>query len=408
MTLLYLHPKAWSGEYAILKKFRELGHEICVLEEAREEGAPARRVCADFLEPGDGIATLWYNPHRGWEKLLTWPADQVFKRAFDGRNLAHRMWVIHEAVRRFRPDAIVCTDGFTYAIPAAFLKRLHMLRAPLLATYIGGDILDCPEALVGKRRTPMVNWLIRNSIAGIDTLRPVCRSLADILEKEGAEAKRIHIVPAQLPAPLAQLEEIRLRRAAIGAELRRRYGIAQACPLVVTLSGNQKGKGLHHLAQAWRTVIEAVPDARWLLCGPQNPWLAQAVWPELEHQGLAHTVHFAGALSGLAVYEHLAAGDVHVNPTLCEGLNMVTVEAAAVGTPTITSDGAGIADWVRCLQAGCVVPVGDVAALARAVIGALQTPELRLTWQERTRSMAPDFSLDRIAAQLLALLPSPH
>ncbi|MFH1604193.1 MAG: glycosyltransferase family 4 protein [Pseudomonadota bacterium] len=408
MKLLYLHPKAWSGEYAILKKFRELGHDICVLEEAREEWASARRVSADFLEPGDGIPTLWYSPHRGWEKILTWPADQIFKRAFDGRNLVHRMWVIREAIRHFRPDAIVCTDGFTYAIPAAFLKRLGMLRVPLLASYIGGDILDCPEALVGKRRTPMVSWLIRNSIPGIDTLRPLCRSLADILVKEGADPKRIHIVPIQLPAPLAQLEQIRLNRAAIGAEVRRRYGIARGCPLVVTLSGNHKGKGLHHLAQAWRAIFQAVPGACWLLCGPHEPWLTEAVWPELRRQGLEHTVHFAGALSGIAVYEHLAAGDIHVNPTLCEGLNIVTVEAAAVGTPTITSDGAGIADWVERLQAGSVVPAGDVAALAQAVIVALQTPELRLTWQERTRSMAPDFSLDRIAAQLLALLPASH
>ena len=82
------------------------------------------------------------------------------------------------------------------------------------------------------------------------------------------------------------------------------------------------------------------------------PWLTEAVWPLLRQQALEKTVHFAGTLSGQAVYEHLAAGDVHVNPTLCEGLNMVTVEAAAVGTPTITSDGAGIADWVERLQAG--------------------------------------------------------
>jgi len=408
MKLLYLHPKAWSGEYAILKKFRELGHEICVLEEAREPDAPVRRCCADFLTPGDGIATLWYSPRRGWEKLLTWPADQIFKRAFDGRNLVHRMWLIREAARHFRPDAIVCTDGFTYAIPAAFLKRLGMLRVHLLASYIGGDILDCPEAGVGKRRTPMVSWLIRSSIPGIDTLRPLCRSLADILIKEGADRRRIHIVPIQLPAPLAQLEQIRLRRAAIGTELRRRYGIAQDCPLVVTLSGNHKGKGLHHLAQAWPAIVQAVPGARWLLCGPDEPWLAEAVWPALRRAGLEDTVYFTGALSGMAVYEHLAAGDLHVNPTLCEGLNMVTVEAAAVGTPTITSDGAGIADWVERLQAGRVVPVGDVAALAQAVIVALQSPELRLTWQERTRSMAPDFSPDRIAAQLLALLPASH
>lgn len=405
MRLLYLHPKAWSGEYAMLKKLREIGHQVCVLEEARNEAAAARQIRADFLEPGDGIATLWYNPRRGWEKIFTWPADRIFKSAFDGRNLAHRMWLIREAARQFRPDVVLCTDGFTYAIPAAFLKRLGLLSVPLLASYIGGDILDCPEAGVGKRRTPMVSWLIRNSLPGIDTLRPLCRSLADILLKEGADPKRIHTIPIQLGAQLAELDRIYARRGEIGAALRRKYGIAPDCPLIVTLSGNHKGKGLHLLAQAWPEVLRAVPGARWLLCGPDHPWLAEAVWPLLRQQALEKTVHFAGALSGQAVYEHLAAGDVHVNPTLCEGLNMVTVEAAAVGTPTVTSDGAGIADWVDRLQAGLVVPVGDVNALAQALITALRSRELRLTWQERSRSMAPDFSLERIAAELLALLP---
>lgn len=405
MRLLYLHPKAWSGEYAMLKKLRELGHQVCVLEEARNEDAAARQIRADFLEAGDGIATLWYNPRRGWEKILTWPADRIFKRAFDGRNLAHRMWLIRAAVVHFQPDAVLCADGFTYAIPAAFLKRFGLLKRPLLASYIGGDILDCPEAEVGKHRTPMVTWLIRNSLPGIDVLRSTCRSLTDILRKEGADPQRIHTIPQQLTAPLADLEAIRERREAVGSELRHRYGIPADAPLMVTLSGNQKGKGLHLLAQAWAEVLRAVPAARWLLCGPDHPWLATAVRPLLQQQSIENTVYFSGILTGQAVYEHLAAGDVHVNPTLCEGLNMVTVEAAAVGTPTITSNGAGIADWVERLQAGAVVPVGDVSALAQAVIAALRSPELRLTWQERTRSMAPDFSLERIAAELLALLP---
>jgi len=52
--------------------------------------------------------------------VLTWVPDRVFRKGFDGRNLVHRMWVIRAAVRRFRPNAVVCSDGFTYAIPPLF------------------------------------------------------------------------------------------------------------------------------------------------------------------------------------------------------------------------------------------------------------------------------------------------
>src|SRR5207237_9038199 len=127
---------------------------------------------------------------------------------------------------------------------------------------------------------------------------------------------------------------------------------------------------------------------RRLLCGPEDPWLAQGVRPVLLASGRSERVHFTGRLQGREVCEHLAAADLHVNPTLCEGLNMATVEAAAVGTPSVTSDGAGIADWVQSFEAGLVVPAGDVAALRDAVVRALRAPELRGAWPARSREMA--------------------
>jgi len=391
----------------MLVKLHSMGHEICALEERRGPTQAVRQFADHHREAGDGIATLWYDPRRGWKRLLTWLPDRIFRRAFEGRNLVHRMWVIREAIKHFKPDAVVCSDGFTYAIPAAFLKRLGLVHTRLLVSYIGGDILDCPQWGVGKRRTPMVSWLLRNSFPGIDVMRALCDSLERILIREGADPARITLLPIQLVAPMPVLDAIFARRAEVSATVRQRHGIAADAPLVVTLSGNHKGKGLQDLAAAWAGIVAAVPGCRWLLCGPDDPWLAEGVWPELRKAGLEHTVCFSGALQGEAVFEHLATADLHVNPTLCEGLNMVTVEAATVGTPTVTSDGAGIADWVSRFDAGAVVPAGDVEALRSAVIAALRDPVLRLTWQGRSRIMAGDFSLDRIAAGLLELLRLP-
>lgn len=404
MRVLYLHPRAWIGEYAMMRELRARGFEVCALEEQRGLEHGARHLAPFYREPGDGIATLWYDPRRGLEKALTWIPDRVFRRGFDGRNLAHRMWIIRAAVRRFAPDAIVCSDGFTYAIPAAFLKRLGLLAPRLVVNYIGGDILDCPEWDVGKRRTPMVSWLLRTSYAGIDALRPLCGSLERILLREGADAARITVLPIQLAWPVEVIEETWARRAQIAAAVRARYGIPADAPLLVTLSQNHKGKGLQDLAAAWRGIREAVPGCRWLLCGPENPWLAQGVRPVLRESGLEASVHFTGSLSGREVCEHLAAADLHVNPTRCEGLNMVTVEAAAVGTPSVTSDGAGIADWVQSYGAGLVVPAGDVPALRDAVVAALRSPELRAAWPGRSREMARCFTPDRVAADFVKLL----
>ncbi|MBI3370401.1 MAG: glycosyltransferase family 4 protein [Betaproteobacteria bacterium] len=407
MRILYLHPDSWSGEYALLEHLVARGIEICVLEEKRGFGA-TRQAIEHFRAPGDGIATLWYDPGRGAERFLTWLADRLFRRAFDGRNLVHRMWVVRAAVAYFRPDVVVCSDGFSYAIPAGLLKRLGLMRPRLVVSYIGGDVLDCPEAEYGRRRTPMVNWLIQKSIPGIDVLRPVSGLLQRVLLGEGADAARMHVIPSHLVAGSDRLADIRACRSELAVAIRKRYGIPDGAPLIVTLSGNQKGKGLHLLAQAWRAVHVAVPECHWLLCGPNDPWLDRAVRPALDASSAAQWVHFTGRLSGADVFEYLAAADLHVNPTLCEGLNMVTVEAAAVGTPSVTSDGAGIAEWVERFGTGLVVPADDAVALGDAVIEAMRDAALRLTWQGRCPNMLGDFSLEHVADQLLrAVLPLP-
>lgn len=404
MRVLYLHPKAWIGEYAMLEELRARGHEVCALEEKRGLEQGARHWAPFYRDPGDGISTLWYDPRRGLERLLTWVPDRLFRRAFEGRNLAHRMWVIRAAVRRFEPNAVVCSDGFTYAIPAAFLKRLGLLRARLVVNYIGGDIMDCPEYGYGKRRTPMVSWMIRSSLQGIDAMRPLCASLERILVREGADASRITVLPIQLASPIDVVNDVHARRAQCGEAIRSRYRIPSDAPLIVSLSGNHKGKGIQDLAKAWAEISSAIPGCHWLLCGPEDPWLSQGVRPVLRASGLSERVHFTGELHGRAVCEHLAAADLHVNPTLCEGLNMATVEAAAVGTPSVTSDGAGIADWVQSFEAGLVVPAGDVPALRDAVVRALRAPELRSVWPARSREMASRFSPDRIASEFVKLL----
>lgn len=403
MRALYLHPFAWTGEYPVLGALRSQGLDICVLEEKRGLEGGSRRQSDHFVHPGDGLPTLWFDPSRGADKLLTWPLDRVFRRAFDGRNLVHRMRVIAEAVALFRPDLVACTDGFTYAIPAAFLKRLGMLRVPLVASYIGGDIVDCPEADYGRRRTPMVNWLIRSSLPRIDAMRPVCESLARILIRDGAPPERIKTFPIQMGTPADRLAELRARRSTLSAEVRARYGFAPDAPVIITLSGNQKGKGIHLLAGQWAAICREIPGCQWLLCGPEDPWLTRVVRPLIESSGVGDRVRYTGRLQGEDLYAHLAAASLHVNPTLCEGLNVATVDAAAMGTPSVTSDGAGISDWVERHGFGTVVPAGDPAALGQAVCEALRDRERLARWGAAAPGVVGEFTLEVVSSRLAAL-----
>jgi glycosyltransferase involved in cell wall biosynthesis len=73
----------------------------------------------------------------------------------------------------------------------------------------------------------------------------------------------------------------------------------------------------------------------------------------------------------------LAASDVFVMPSEREGLSLAVLEAMGRGTAVVVSDGAGNPEAVG--DAGVVVPVGDVHALADALRGLEADPERRAT-----------------------------
>jgi glycosyltransferase involved in cell wall biosynthesis len=401
-----LHPKSWTGEYSLLTELVRLGHEIVVLEERRGK----KREYTDFYRTqGDRIRTLWYDPAKGWKRLLTWPADRIFRDAFEGRNLVHRMLVIAEAENQFKADVMVASDGFSYAIPAGLGRRLRLLKTRLVVSYIGADILDNEDAAVGHRRTALVNFLIRASFKGINILRPLSPKLQNILLEDGADREQVHLLPIHLVSDRSALDKIRSRKNECRQLILSEHQLPDDADLLITLSGNQRGKGLQVLAAAWPKILSLRPKAYWILCGPNDPWLDVGVWPLLRTHGVEHRVIATGRLEGAKVFEYLAAADLHVNPTLCEGLNMVTVEAAAVDTPTIGGDGAGISDWIISHEVGMVVPSGDIGALANAIILALEDSNLREHWKSSLAKFADEFALEKISKSFLRLLePRTH
>lgn len=420
MKILFCHPKAWGDEYLMAQQLARRGHQVCVLQEDRQlDGArfahgwwqklrsalrlhAARKLSPDF-RPGDGLQTLWFNPASGLEKLLTLPLDRLVRRSPYRGNIGHRMWLIHAALRQFQPDVVIACEGFSYGAPAALLKRLGLMQSALVVQFIGGDLVDEPRAECGVRRTPVSRWLYQQIHQSATLLKPVSPMLGEILRSEGATADRIRVLPSNLgefvPQTLALLTK---DRAAISKEIRARYDIAADAPLIISLSNNQKGKGLQILAQAWPALQAAHPDYHWLLAGPTNDWFERELRPLL---GAAQGITFTGRLYGEDVFRHLAAADVLVNPTLADGLNLVSVEAASVGTPSIVTDKAGVAHWITQHAAGRVIPAHDPLALREAVMQFFeQRDHTDHSMHTRCQTLAAGFQVDVLAIQLEQVL----
>jgi glycosyltransferase involved in cell wall biosynthesis len=157
---------------------------------------------------------------------------------------------------------------------------------------------------------------------------------------------------------------------------------------------------MHVLIDATPALLASDPELRVLIVG-DGPLRA-----DLEAQaarlGVGHVVRFAGYQED--VVSAYAAMDVFVLPSRDEGFGLVFLEAMAVGVPVVGTRVIGSEDAVDDGVTGLLVPYADPAALAAALRGILQSPDLarrlRETAAERVRRV---YSREQCAARVEAL-----
>ena len=139
---------------------------------------------------------------------------------------------------------------------------------------------------------------------------------------------------------------------------RRRLGLGEATPLVVSVRRLVPRMGLDDLVRA----AAAVPDLRVTIVG-EGPAQAdlEALIAEL---GIDDRVALAGQVADDVLVEHYRAADASVIPTRSmEGFGLVALESLASGTPVIASDCGGLREALRGLPGPGPYPAGDVDAL---------------------------------------------
>ena len=133
--------------------------------------------------------------------------------------------------------------------------------------------------------------------------------------------------------------------------------------MVVTCSSRLRPrKGLWELVRALGQT-DPRKNIHILFLGHEGNESLRAEINKLEHP---ERVHFAGFRQDAPAI--MAASDVCALPVLDgEGLSRAVIEAMAYGVPAIVTPVGGNTELIRDGECGLVVPVGDVAALARAI-----------------------------------------
>ncbi len=162
----------------------------------------------------------------------------------------------------------------------------------------------------------------------------------------------------------------RLERA---RKLRFELSIAVKAPVVGFVGRFTKDKGIEELVNAFDLLRTKIPTAILLLLGDFEK--GDSVNPETQTRiKSGDGIVWAGFVDSPANHYHVF--DVFALPTYREGFPNVPLEAAAAGKPVIATNATGARDAVLDGVTGLLVPVGDVPALADALIRILDSSEL--------------------------------
>jgi glycosyltransferase involved in cell wall biosynthesis len=277
--------------------------------------------------------------------ILQWsPCLRVCQWLTDWETLLHYTCVYY--LRRNRPDVLhVLVEG------GVFLKAAHVARVPVIYQEIATPWRSKPWECYYRRLETVLGYA-----TGLAALSPRHAMLCgDLLAWKG----EVDVIPLIIPDPLQ-----------IGFSVRRRGG----APVLGFAGRIERLKGVFLLIQAFAIVIKKVPEAKLNLAGSGED--EKQVAAEAELLGICDRCEFLGPYEGQgAMSEFMSRLDVLVHPSLTEGTPHTIGEAMAHGLPIIASDVGGIPDMLT-EESGILIPVGEVQALAEAMLRVINDRDL--------------------------------
>jgi glycosyltransferase involved in cell wall biosynthesis len=201
---------------------------------------------------------------------------------------------------------------------------------------------------------------------------------------EGREAARFAIVPngidlSRFSGPVRE------------CALRREARIPSSAPLLGVVARLEAEKGHRVLIAAMSAVLAAVPEAWLAVIGEGSE--ADALRAQATALGVASRVLFTGRRDDVSAVT--ADLTVAVLPSLREAQGISLLEAMARRVPVVATDVGGIPEVVTDGVDGLLVPPGDSAALAEAIVGLLRDPTLaRRLGEAGRRTVEERFSIN--------------
>ncbi len=284
-------------------------------------------------------------------------------------------------LRRERPDALLSADHFANAsaVWARALARVPTRVALSQHMHLSRH---------GESK-PYLRWLVRHMYPRADAIIAVSNGVADDLA-ETAGLPRQTITRIYNPVVTPELEK------KAGEPLDHPWFAPGEPPVLLGTGRLTAQKDFPTLVKAFARVREARP-ARLMILGEGSG--REGLTELAASLGVAGDVALPGFVSNPFAY--MARASVFVLSSAWEGLPTALIEAMACGCPAVSTDcPSGPAEILAGGNYGPLVPAGDPAALAAAVLRVLGSPPDAALLRDR----AALFSVDRAAEQYIAVL----
>ena len=307
-------------------------------------------------------------------------------------------WRIYRTLRRWQPDIV-----HTHMAKAGTLGRLAALaynrtraagrRARLVHTYHGHVF----EGYFGSPSTKVFvlveRWIGRRTDALIAISPQIARDLVQTYRI--ARDTQLQLIPLGF-----NLDRLLALSAADHAPAKASLELAADTVAVATVGRLTAIKQHMLFLDMAAQLAKASPRFVFLIVGDGE--LRPALEARASEPDLAGRVRFLGWRGDLdTVY---AASDIFVLTSRNEGTPVALIEAMAAGVAAVSTDVGGVRDVVTGPELGSLVPFGDAAALAGAVLALADAPARRTEIGRAARASVRDrFHATRLVADIRRL-----
>ncbi len=340
------------------------GHAVTVITERREMAWAAYE---DMQ--GVRVRRLWCLYRRGLHGITSQCSFGIWL-LLHGRTFA--VWHVHQYG--------------AHATLAVLLGKL--LRRPVVLKLTSSGVQGVDTALSALRFARWHRWAHRRVAA--------CIAVSD----ETAQEARVFGIPAQQVHAISNgVDTKRLRPVSTEARhrIRQRLSIGDGFVALVVgrLAVEKNPIGMLH---AWARALPHLPPDAQLLWVGDGPLHAEAMVC-ITRLGLTKSVCLVGHSDDVPSW--LAIADVFTLSSHNEGMANTLLEAMACGLPSIATAVSGTAQLLVQPDAGLVVPVGDMEALAGAMVRLAGDRDLRAQMGQRARAMIEaEYSIDGVANRI--------